>query len=111
MFFCGLLVSPILSDFWGSLCSALSFEQIRARIASIISIILSSLSSVFFLSLAIASLGDISSSLVTKTCSVLDTSDETVRAKSSDSSEDGSSPGSVWPPGLSYMTTYVARDT
>ena len=35
-----------------------------------------------------ASLGDISSSLVTKTCSVLDTSDETVRAKSSDSSED-----------------------
>ena len=48
---------------------------------------------------------------VTKTCSVLDTSDETVRAKSSDSSEDGSSPGSVWPPGLSYMTTDVARDT
>lgn len=55
--------------------------------------------------------GGISSSLVTKTCSVLDTSDETVRAKSSDSSEDGSSPGSVWPPGLSYMTTDVARDT
>lgn len=27
------------------------------------------------------------------------------------SSEDGSSPGSVWPPGLSYMTTDVARDT
>lgn len=111
MFFCGLLVSPILSDFGGSLCSALSFEQIRARIASIISIILSSLYSVFLLSLAMASLGDISSSLVTKTCSVLDTSDETVRAKSSDSSEDGSSPGSVWPPGLLYMTTDVARDT
>nr|KUM48336.1 hypothetical protein ABT39_MTgene5336 [Picea glauca]QHR88915.1 hypothetical protein Q903MT_gene2934 [Picea sitchensis] len=92
-------------------CSALSFEQIIARIASLIFIILSSLSSILLLSLAMASLGDISSSLVTKTCSVLDTSDETVRAKSSDSSEDGSSPGSVWPPGLSYMTTDVARDT
>ena len=74
-------------------------------------IILSSPSSVLLLRLAVASLGGISSSLVTKTCSVLYTSDETVRAKSSDSSEDGASPGSVWPPGLSYMTIDVARDT
>ncbi|KAF8394491.1 hypothetical protein HHK36_020700 [Tetracentron sinense] len=42
---------------------------------------------------------------------VLDTSDETVGAKYLDSSEDGSSPDSVWPPGLSYMTTNVARDS
>jgi hypothetical protein len=47
-------------------CSALSFEQIIARIASLIFIILSSLSSILLLSLAMASLGDISSSLVTK---------------------------------------------
>lgn len=44
----------------------------------------SGLSSRLLLSLAMASLGEISSSLVTKTSSVLDTSDETVRAKSSD---------------------------
>ena len=66
MFFCGLLVSPILS--WGISLFYLVFwaKQIRARIASIISIILSSLSSILLLSLAMASLGDISSSLVTK---------------------------------------------
>lgn len=100
MFFCELL--PIFL--------ALSFEQIRARIASIISIINYSLFSVFLLSLAMASLGDISSSLVTVMFLTL-LMRQYVPNLRTHRKTDGSSPGSVWPPGLSYMTTDVARDT